>query len=30
MLSRHLDWRGNPDFRQRPEDAAYFRAHPAG
>jgi quercetin dioxygenase-like cupin family protein len=28
MLTRHLDWRGNPDFRQKPEDAAYFKQHP--
>src|SRR5262249_49783172 len=24
MLARHFDWRGNPDFKQRQEDAAYF------
>jgi quercetin dioxygenase-like cupin family protein len=28
MLARHLDWRGNPEFRQKAEDAAYFREHP--
>jgi quercetin dioxygenase-like cupin family protein len=30
MLARHIEWRGRPDFEQRPEDAAYFRAHPVG
>jgi len=30
MLARHFDWRGNPDFKQRQEDAAYFREHPVG
>jgi quercetin dioxygenase-like cupin family protein len=29
MLSRHLDWRGNPDWKPSPADAAYFREHPA-
>ena len=29
MLSRHLDWRGNPDWQQSPADAAYFRENPA-
>jgi quercetin dioxygenase-like cupin family protein len=28
MASRHLDWRGNPDFRQRPEDVEYFEKNP--
>jgi quercetin dioxygenase-like cupin family protein len=30
MASRHFDWRGNPAFKQRAEDAAYFRKHPVG
>ena len=25
MLARHYDWRGNPDWKQSPEDAAYYR-----
>jgi quercetin dioxygenase-like cupin family protein len=25
MVSRHIDWRGKPGWKQRPEDAAYFR-----
>jgi hypothetical protein len=29
MSSRHLEWRGNPQWRQTPLDAEYFRAHPA-
>ena len=29
MLARNLDWRGNPNFKQKPEDAAYFREHSA-
>jgi quercetin dioxygenase-like cupin family protein len=28
MLARHLEWRGKADFKQRPEDAEYFRNHP--
>ena len=24
MVSRHIDWRGNPHWKQRPADAAYF------
>ena len=28
MLARHFDWRGNPDFKQKQEDAAYFQQHP--
>jgi quercetin dioxygenase-like cupin family protein len=28
MLSRHLDWRGNPDWKPSPGDAAYFRENP--
>jgi hypothetical protein len=30
MCSRHIDWRGNPDWRQSAADADYFREHPAG
>jgi quercetin dioxygenase-like cupin family protein len=30
MLSRHLEWRGNPAFKQRPEDAEYYRRNPPG
>jgi len=28
MLARHVDWRGHVDFKQKPEDAAYFKQHP--
>ena len=28
MSTRFADWRGNPEWKQRPEDAEYFRAHP--
>jgi len=24
-LSRHLNWRGKPDWKQKPEDAEYFK-----
>jgi len=27
MRAHHVEWRGNPDFRQRAEDAEYFRQH---
>ncbi len=30
MLSRHLEWRGNPRWTQSPGDAEYFRRHPPG
>ena len=30
MASRHYDWRGNADWKQRAEDAAYYKAHPVG
>jgi hypothetical protein len=30
MASRHIDWRGNGDWHQSAEDAAYFKAHPPG
>jgi quercetin dioxygenase-like cupin family protein len=28
MLARHMEWRGNPAFRQSPEDAEYYRQNP--
>jgi quercetin dioxygenase-like cupin family protein len=28
MRAHHCDWRGNPDWRQSPEDADYYRRHP--
>jgi quercetin dioxygenase-like cupin family protein len=28
MASRHLEWRGNPEWRQSAGDADYFRQHP--
>jgi len=28
MSSRHFDWPSNPDWRQKPSDAEYFRQHP--
>jgi quercetin dioxygenase-like cupin family protein len=28
MRSHMIAWRGNPDWRQSAEDAAYYRAHP--
>jgi quercetin dioxygenase-like cupin family protein len=28
MGSRHLEWRGNKDWKQNPRDAEYFRQHP--
>jgi quercetin dioxygenase-like cupin family protein len=30
MLARHVEWRGNPAFKQSPEDAAYFCRNPPG
>jgi quercetin dioxygenase-like cupin family protein len=27
MRAHHVEWRGNRDFRQRAEDAEYFRQH---
>ena len=30
MASRHIDWRGNGQWRQSAEDVAYFKAHPPG
>ena len=28
MVSCHLGWRGRENWKQRPEDAAYYAAHP--
>ena len=28
MLSRHVEWRGHPDWKQKAEDAEYYRRHP--
>ncbi len=28
MASRHFEWRGNPEWRQSPHDAEYFRQNP--
>jgi quercetin dioxygenase-like cupin family protein len=28
MASRHFGWPSNPEFRQEPRDAEYFRQHP--
>ena len=28
MRACHIDWRGNPEWKQSADDAAYFRAHP--
>ena len=28
MMARHMDWRGRPDWTQRPEDSEYFRRCP--
>jgi quercetin dioxygenase-like cupin family protein len=28
MLARHIEWRGKTDFKQKPEDAVYFRENP--
>ena len=30
MASRHMEWRGNGEWQQSIEDAAYFQAHPPG
>jgi quercetin dioxygenase-like cupin family protein len=30
MSSRHFEWRGNPQWKQRPEDAEYFRRYLPG
>jgi hypothetical protein len=28
MASRHVEWRGNPAFKQSPQDAEYYRQNP--
>ena len=28
MMARHFDWRGKADFKQKPDDAEYFRQNP--
>jgi quercetin dioxygenase-like cupin family protein len=28
MVSRHVEWRGNPAFKQSPQDAEYYRRCP--
>ena len=28
MHTRHMDWRGNPAFKQSPQDAEYYRQNP--
>ena len=28
MASRHVEWRGHPDFQQSAEDAEYYRRNP--
>ena len=30
MSSRHIGWPSNPDWKQKPRDAEYFRQHPPG
>jgi hypothetical protein len=30
MSSRHSEWRGNPQWKQRPEDAEYFNQNRPG
>jgi len=30
MAARHADWRGKPNWKQRPEDVQYFRQKSAG
>jgi len=30
MMTRHVEWRGNPDWKQSDTDAEYFRIHPVG
>ena len=30
MSSRHFEWRGNAEWKQKPQDAEYFRQHPPG
>jgi quercetin dioxygenase-like cupin family protein len=28
MMSRHFEWRGNPQWKQSPQDTEYFKQHP--
>jgi quercetin dioxygenase-like cupin family protein len=28
MASRHVEWLGHPGWKQKPEDAEYYRQHP--
>ena len=30
MLTRHIEWRGHPEFKQSAEDAEYYRKNPPG
>ena len=30
MSSRHIEWRGHPDFKQSERDADYYRKNPPG
>ncbi len=30
MKSRHVEWRGNAEWTQSADDAAYYRQHPVG
>ena len=30
MLSRHIEWRGHPEFKQSTDDAEYYRNNPPG
>jgi quercetin dioxygenase-like cupin family protein len=30
MSSRHIEWRGHPDFKQSEQDAEYYRKNPPG
>ena len=30
MQTRHMDWRGNPAFKQSAQDAEYYRQNPPG
>jgi hypothetical protein len=28
MRAHHCDWRGNPDWKQSPDDADYYKRNP--
>jgi len=30
MSSRHIEWRGHPEFKQSERDAEYYRKNPPG